>query len=113
MIDRQSAGLLPDKPHTTLRDKDGNLFYEEMHTRGGFGGPFSYFYHRYPTTPHTELGLSERGYRPPTAPSGPVSPLRHRDIAFKHWNLHIFHCGKSGQQMKRLEKETDLSRAIP
>ena len=39
MIDRQAMGLLPDKPHTTLRDASGQLFYEEMHTRGGFGGP--------------------------------------------------------------------------
>jgi homogentisate 1,2-dioxygenase len=78
MIDRQAMGLLPDKPHTALRDRDGKLFYEEMHTRGGFGGPFTYFYHRYPVTPHTEVGPSDRGYRPPTAPTGPVHPLRRR-----------------------------------
>ena len=78
MIDRQAMGLLPDKPHTALRYADGKLFYEEMHTRGGFGGPFSYFYHRYPITPHIEVGLSDRGYRPPAAPVGPVSPLRRR-----------------------------------
>ncbi len=78
MIDRQAMGLLPDKPHTTLRDKDGKLFYEEMHTRGGFGGPFTYFYHRHPVTPHTEVGSSERGYRPPGPPPGPPHPLRRR-----------------------------------
>ena len=78
MIDRQAMGLLPDKPHTTLRDKDGKLFYEEMHTRGGFGGPFTYFYHRYPITAHTETGPSDRGYRPPMAASGPPHPLRRR-----------------------------------
>jgi homogentisate 1,2-dioxygenase len=78
MIDRQAMGLVPDKPHTVLRDRDGKLFYEEMHTRGGFGGPFTSFYHRHPVTPHTEVGPSDRGYRPPTAPPGPVSPLRRR-----------------------------------
>ena len=35
MIDRQSMGLVPDKPHTVLRDPKGALCYEEMHTRGG------------------------------------------------------------------------------
>jgi homogentisate 1,2-dioxygenase len=78
MIDRQAMGLLPDKPHTTLRDKEGKLFYEEMHTRGGFGGPFTYFYHRHPVTAHVEVGPSDRGYRPPTAPTGLVHPLRRR-----------------------------------
>jgi len=78
MIDRQAMGLLPDKPHTTLRDASGQLFYEEMHTRGGFGGPFTYFYHRYPTTSHEEVGLSTRGYRPPEAPADTSSPLRRR-----------------------------------
>ena len=55
MIDRQAMGLLPKKPHTALRDAKGGLFYEEMHTRGGFGGPFTYFYHRYPVAAHAEV----------------------------------------------------------
>ena len=50
MIDRMSCGLMPAKPHTVLRDPDGNLLHEEMLTRGGFSGAFSYLYHRYPTT---------------------------------------------------------------
>ena len=65
MIDRQSAGLLPDKPHTVCRAPDGKLLYEEMFTRGGFSGPFSYFYHRYPITPHREVALSDRGWPAP------------------------------------------------
>src|SRR5580698_2881058 len=77
MIDRQAMGLLPDKPHTTLRDNDGKLFYEEMHTRGGFGGPFTYFYHRHPVTAHTETAPSDRGYAPPRA-LDPRVPLRRR-----------------------------------
>ena len=51
-----SAGLLPDKPHTALRDADGKLLYEEMLTRGGFSGAFSYFYHRFPVRAHREHG---------------------------------------------------------
>ena len=62
MIDRQSAGLFPDKPHTVCRAPDGKLLYEEMFTRGGFSGPFSYFYHRHPITPHREVALSDRRY---------------------------------------------------
>ena len=61
MIDRQTLGLVPAKPHTALRDDAGNLLYEEMHTRGGFGGPFTYFYHRYPVGAHQEVSLTHRG----------------------------------------------------
>ena len=42
MIDRMSCGLMPAKPHTVLRDAEGNLLHEEMLTRGGFSGAFSY-----------------------------------------------------------------------
>ena len=35
MIDRQSAGVFPDKPHTVLRAPDGSIVYEEMFTRAG------------------------------------------------------------------------------
>jgi homogentisate 1,2-dioxygenase len=77
MIDRQAMGLLPAKPHTALRDAEGRLFYEEMHTRGGFGGPFTYFYHRFPITAQSETGPSHRGYAPP-APEATASPLRRR-----------------------------------
>lgn len=78
MIDRQSAGLLPDKPHTVCRAPDGKLLHEEMFTRGGFSGPFSYFYHRFPITAHREVGVSERGW--PSAQPDPDAqkPLRRR-----------------------------------
>jgi homogentisate 1,2-dioxygenase len=78
MIDRQSAGLLPDKPHTVCRAPDGKLLYEEMFTRGGFSGPFSYFYHRNPITPHREVALSDRGWPAPRPDPGSPSPLRRR-----------------------------------
>jgi homogentisate 1,2-dioxygenase len=77
MIDRQAMGLLPKKPHTALRDAAGGLFYEEMHTRGGFGGPFTYFYHRYPVAAHIETGPSHRGHEPPR-PQETAAPLRRR-----------------------------------
>jgi homogentisate 1,2-dioxygenase len=78
MIDRMSMGLLPVKPHTVHRDAKGNLLYEEMHTRGGFGGPFTYFYHRYPITPHREVEAARRGYAPPTVDENAVHPLKRR-----------------------------------
>jgi homogentisate 1,2-dioxygenase len=77
MIDRQSMGLLPAKPHTVLRDAEGRLLYEEMHTRGGFGGPFTYFYHRYPVTAQVETGPSQRGHESPRRKKA-SAPLRRR-----------------------------------
>jgi homogentisate 1,2-dioxygenase len=78
MIDRQSAGILPSKPHTVFKDAQGNMLYEEMFTRGGFSGPFTYFYHRYPVTPHREVAITKRGYAPPVADPASHSPLRRR-----------------------------------
>jgi homogentisate 1,2-dioxygenase len=78
VIDRQSAGLLPAKPHTVLRDPSGNLLYEEMHTRGGFGGPFTYLYHRYPVTAHTEVAMTTRGFPTPIADEAARFPIRRR-----------------------------------
>jgi homogentisate 1,2-dioxygenase len=78
MIDRMSCGLLPEKPHTVLRDEKGNLLYEEMLTRGGFAGAFSYLYHRYPTTATLAVTPSTRGHAVATAaPQGSV-PLKRR-----------------------------------
>jgi homogentisate 1,2-dioxygenase len=78
VIDRQSAGLLPDKPHTVLRTADGRFLHEEMFTRDGFSGPFSYFYHRFPVTPHTGVSLSNRGWAPPHPDPEAQKPLRRR-----------------------------------
>ncbi len=78
MIDRQSAGLLPDKPHTVCRAPDGKILYEEMFTRGGFSGPFSYFYHRHPITPHREVDVTHRGWPQPRPDDAQPSPLRRR-----------------------------------
>lgn len=78
MIDRRWAGLLPDKPHTAFRDAAGKLFYEEMFTRGGFNGAFSYFYHRFPITPHVEVKTTHRGHAPPVADERAETPLMRR-----------------------------------
>jgi homogentisate 1,2-dioxygenase len=78
MIDRQSAGLLPDKPHTVCRAADGKILYEEMFTRGGFSGPFTYFYHRFPITPHREVEVAHRGWPAPKPDPDAQKPLRRR-----------------------------------
>jgi homogentisate 1,2-dioxygenase len=71
-------GLLPAKPHTVLRDANGKLLYEEMHTRGGFSGAFTYFYHRHPVTAHREARPSARGWPEPAADDAGRYPLRRR-----------------------------------
>lgn len=78
MIDRMSCGLMPAKPHTVLRDADGNLLHEEMFTRGGFGGAFSYLYHRYPITAAVEVTPSTRGHAVAQAAQGGSTPLKRR-----------------------------------
>lgn len=62
MLDRVAVGALPDKPHTVFRAPDGALLQEEMFTRGGFDGPFSYLYHRFPITPATSVEPAQRGF---------------------------------------------------
>jgi homogentisate 1,2-dioxygenase len=77
MIDRMSCGLMPAKPHTALRDGEGKLFYEEMHTRGGFSGAFGYFYHRYAPTP-AKVVEEAAGHPVPVAAEGALRPLKRR-----------------------------------
>jgi homogentisate 1,2-dioxygenase len=45
MLDRMTAGVVPDKPHTALRDGEGRLRHEECLTREGFEGPYTILYH--------------------------------------------------------------------
>lgn len=78
MIDRMTLGLVPAKPHTAFRDADGKLFYEEMHTRDGFSGAFTYLYHRYAPTPAVEVGETQRGHAIPSADAGASVPLKRR-----------------------------------
>src|SRR5262249_45145675 len=78
VIDRAWAGLIPAKPHTVHRDAKGELLYEEMHTRGGFGGAFTYFYHRFPVTGHREVTDTHRGWTAPLEDPRARYPLRRR-----------------------------------
>ncbi len=78
MIDRQVRGSVPDKPHTVFRDEEGNLLYEEMFTRQGFAGAFSYFYHRFPTTSNPEVRASVRGFSRGRGLEEGNHPLRRR-----------------------------------
>jgi homogentisate 1,2-dioxygenase len=78
VIDRQSAGILPEKPHTELRAPDGRIVYEEMLTRAGFTGAFTYLYHRFPVTSHREVAVSHRGWQPPHPDPGGQAALRRR-----------------------------------
>lgn len=78
MIDRMSAGIYPAKPHTVMRDAHGRLLYEEMFTRGGFSGPFSYFYHAHPITPAVEVTTTRRGHAVPVADEAARTPLKRR-----------------------------------
>jgi homogentisate 1,2-dioxygenase len=78
MIDRMSCGLMPPKPHTVLRDLEGNLFYEEMHTRGGFSGGFTYLYHRFAPTPALEVETTTKGHPIPAPYEAGMKPLKRR-----------------------------------
>ncbi len=69
---------MPAKPHTVLRDAEGHLLHEEMFTRAGFSGAFSYLYHRYPTTAAREITESPRGHAVPTAFPEGQKPLKRR-----------------------------------
>ena len=45
MLDRMTAGEIPDRAHTALRDANGRLRHEECLTREGFEGPYTIMYH--------------------------------------------------------------------
>ena len=50
MLQRHTLGRVPAKPHTALRDDDGQLLLETCITRDGFSGPFSMIYSRMSAT---------------------------------------------------------------
>jgi homogentisate 1,2-dioxygenase len=64
MLDRIAVGELPPKPHTALRDAQGQLRYEECLTRAGFDGPFSMLYHLH--RPHALLAKEPKHAAIPT-----------------------------------------------
>jgi homogentisate 1,2-dioxygenase len=76
MIERRTAGLLPDKPHTALRGPGGELHYEECFTRQGFDGPYTMAYHQ--QRPHTAVSAPvPHGFTLPEAASPRPLAKRH------------------------------------
>ncbi len=66
MLERRTAGELPYKPHTALRDAHGTLRYEECITRRGFDGVYALVYHL--GRPHvSEASEVKHGFVLPTA----------------------------------------------
>jgi homogentisate 1,2-dioxygenase len=78
VIDRQTQGIVPDKPHTASRGPDGRIYYEEMITRQGFDGAFTYLYHLHPAPTSTRVRTSERGFAIPKVDRQACEPLQRR-----------------------------------
>ncbi len=78
MIDRHVQGIVPPKPHSQARRPDGALYYEELHTRDGFDGAFTYFYHREPAPPSSAVKASDRGFVAPRRDRDACEPLQRR-----------------------------------
>lgn len=77
MLDRMTAGTLPEKPHTALRDAEGKLRHEECLTREGFDGPFTIMYHQH--RPHTAaLAAAAHGWEVPSPADEEAQPLARR-----------------------------------
>ena len=77
MIDHAQAGLLPKKPHTVFRAPSGEIIHEEMLTRGGFDGPFSYLYHLHPITAARRVTEVD-GFAAPTRADAGMFPNKRR-----------------------------------
>ena len=52
----QKRGILPNKRHTQLRDKLGDLYSEELISRNGFSGMYSNIYHLNPPSAVKAIG---------------------------------------------------------
>jgi homogentisate 1,2-dioxygenase len=77
MLDRMTAGTIPDKPHTALRDGGGQLRHEECLTRDGFDGPFTILYHA--ERPHIAApSTPTHGWEIPEAVDDETRPLARR-----------------------------------
>jgi homogentisate 1,2-dioxygenase len=71
MLERRSAGSLPEAPHTQLVAGDGRLLYEHCLTRQGFEGPYTIAYHE--ERPHEAQPSS---YAPVDLPPADRKPER-------------------------------------
>ena len=67
MIDRISAGDLPDKPHTALYGPNQALRHEHCLTRAGFDGPFTIAYRVNAPHVHRSWSRSDHGWPAPAA----------------------------------------------
>jgi homogentisate 1,2-dioxygenase len=77
MLDRMQAGVVPDKPHTALRDAEGRLRHEECLTREGFEGPYTILYHL--ERPHLSQPMTPaHGWEIPGAADEEPRPLARR-----------------------------------
>ena len=55
----QKRGTIPEKRHIQFRDKENNLFWEELISREGFSSIYSNVYHKYPPTKVKAIGDGE------------------------------------------------------
>ena len=55
----QKQGQLPNKRHIQFRDKDNNLYWEELVSREGFSYIYSNLYHLNPPTKVEMIGKQE------------------------------------------------------
>tara|TARA_Y100000590_G_scaffold410652_1_gene503923 strand:- start:532 stop:1680 length:1149 start_codon:yes stop_codon:yes gene_type:complete len=56
----QKRGTIPEKRHIQFRDKENNLFWEELISREGFSSIYSNVYHKYPPTKVKAIGDFEQ-----------------------------------------------------
>lgn len=76
MFERRVHGEVPKKHHTTLRDAEGRLRWEECITRDGFDGPYTIAYHEH--RPHQAARSdAQHGWRVPVPGAPPPIAKRH------------------------------------
>jgi homogentisate 1,2-dioxygenase len=78
MLERQTVGEVPPKPHIIFRDAEGRLRYEHCFTRRGFDTGYTILYHRRPPTAEVAVALREEGggaaaLQPQAAPPQPLA----------------------------------------
>ena len=71
----QKRGEIPSKKHTQFRNETGELYSEELVSRGGFSSIYSNIYHTNPPTVLKAIGKS--------------IPHKLVGVSFRHQHLHI------------------------
>jgi homogentisate 1,2-dioxygenase len=79
VLERRSAGRLPDAPHTQLRAGDGRLLYEHCITRQGFDGAYTIAYHEH--RPHEAQPAEDSPVVLPPADRQPERLLRRHYVS--------------------------------